>query len=419
MVESTVRGGDIEADPINYSTVPAANAVSRLEQRLASGKATLTYEPNFGYLQSLLRELNVPQSSQMLVFSKTSLQRHRIGPSRPRAIYFSDDAYVGFCQSGDVLEVTAVDPSLGAVFYTLDQKSPDRPRFTRQTDTCTICHSSSANQGLPGNLVRSLYSDEDGLPILSAGSHRIDQGSPLEQRWGGWYVTGTSGKQKHMGNLILKGNQGPAGIDSTKGTNVTDLSDRFKTNAYLTPHSDIVALMVLEHQTEMQNLIGRANLLTRMALFEEASINQALGRPADYRSDSTISRIKGAGEPLVKYMLFSGEAKLSERVCGTSRFAEEFRKRGPRDRRGRSLRDLDLEHRLFVYPCSYLIYSESFDALPAPMMDYVYRRLREVLSGSDTSEDFRHLTAANRRAILEILRETKPNLPSSWRSVAY
>src|SRR5262245_26348632 len=242
-----VRGfaaDDFEKEPIHYSATEPDNAVSHLQKRLASGQAALTHEDNFGYLRSLLRELNVPQSSQMLVFSKTSLQRHRIGPSRPRAIYFGDDAYVGFCQNGDVLEVTAVDPSLGAVFYTLDQQSPTRPRFTRQTDTCTICHSSSANQGLPGNLVRSLYSDEDGLPILSAGSHRIDQGSPLEQRWGGWYVTGSSGKQKHMGNLILKGNQGPAGIDNTKGTNVTDLSGRFKTNAYLTPHSDIVALMV-------------------------------------------------------------------------------------------------------------------------------------------------------------------------------
>jgi len=115
-VKCTARAGDIEAEPINYSTATAANAVSRLEQRLAAGKATLTYELNFGYLRSLLRELNVPQSSQMLVFTKTSLQRHRIGPSRPRAIYFGDDVYVGFCQSGDVLEVTAVDPSLGEVF---------------------------------------------------------------------------------------------------------------------------------------------------------------------------------------------------------------------------------------------------------------------------------------------------------------
>jgi hypothetical protein len=409
-------GGDIDAEPINYAKAPVDNAVSRLEQRLATGKATLTYEPNFGYLRSLLRELDVPQSSQMLVFSKTSLQRHRIAPTRPRAVYFGDDAYIGFCQRGDVLEVTAIDPGLGAVFYTLDQKSPDKPRFTRQTDTCTICHGSSANQGFPGNLVRSVYSDGDGLPILSAGSHRIDQSSPLEERWGGWYVTGTSGKQKHLGNLTFQDRPDPDRIDNSHGVNLTDLSNRLKTDNYLTPHSDIVALMVLEHQAEMQNLIGRANLQTRIALHEEASINKALDRPADYRSESTISRIKSAGEPLVKYMLFSGEARLTERVRGTSKFAQEFSKRGPHDRRGRSLRELNLEHRLFVYPCSYLIYSSAFDALPAPMKDYVYRRLWEVLSGKDTTEEFAHLAAKDRQAILEMLRETKPNLPAEWRT---
>jgi hypothetical protein len=415
---ATARGGDIEGEPINYGKAPVDNAVSRLEQRLAAGKATLSYEAGFGYLRSLLRELNVPQSSQTLVFSKTSLQRHRIAPTRPRALYFGHEVYVGFCQKGDVLEVTAMDPGLGAVFYTLDQKSPDKPRFTRQADTCTICHGSSANQGLPGNLVRSVYPDEDGLPILSAGSHRIDQTSPLEQRWGGWYVTGTSGKQKHLGNLTHHGDPDPNRIDNSAGLNLTGLSDRIKTSAYLTPHSDIVALMVLEHQTEMHNLIGRANLLTRLALYEEASINKALGRPADYRSESTTSRIKSAGEPLVKYMLFSGEARLTERLRGTSGFAEEFPKRGPRDRRGRSLRDLDLEHRLFVYPCSYLIYSQAFDALPALMKEYVYRRIWEVLSGKDTSQEFAHLTAGDRQAILEILRETKGNLPDYWRTGA-
>src|SRR6516162_3925939 len=253
-IAGMVRSGDIEAEPINYAKAPVDNAVSRLEQRLAAGKATLTYEAGFGYLRSLLRELNVPQSSQTLVFSKTSLQRHRIAPTRPRAIYFGDDVYVGFCQHGDVLEVTAIDPGLGAVYYTLDQKSPDKPRFTRQTDTCTICHSSSANQVFPGNLVRSVYSDEDGLPILSAGSHRIDQTSPLEQRWGGWYVTGTSGKRKHLGNLTFHGDPDPNHIDNSAGLNLTGLSDRIKTSAYLTPHSDIVALMVLEHQAEMHNL---------------------------------------------------------------------------------------------------------------------------------------------------------------------
>jgi hypothetical protein len=410
------RAFDIERKPINYNTAPADNAITRLEQRLDKGRATLAHEKGFGYLRSLLSELQVPQSSQMLVFSKTSLQRHRITPEKPRAIYFNDDVYVGFCQQGDVLEITAVDPQLGAVFYSLDQKPAEKPRFVRQTESCLLCHGSSQNQGFPGHLARSVYSDGDGNPILSSGTYRIDQTSPLKQRWGGWYVSGTSGKQTHLGNLIVRDRQPPEQIDNAAGLNVTDLSRCCQTASYLTPHSDIVALMVLEHQTEMHNRITRANFLTRIALYEEADLNKAFGRPANFRSESTVSRIRSAGEPLVKYLLFSGEAPLTERIQGTSSFAREFVQAGPRDRRGRSLRDLDLEHRLVKYPCSYLIYSAAFEGLPGPVKDYVLQRLWDILNGRDTTTAFAHLTAADRRSILDILLETKPTLPEYWRS---
>jgi hypothetical protein len=409
------RGADIEREPISYSTAPTRNAVARLQQRLSAGQVRLDYDDKVGYLRSLLRELNVPVSSQTLVFSKTSLQRERIKPATPRAVYFGDDAYVGFCQNGVVLEVTAVDPQLGSVFYSLDQEKSGGPKFTRQGDTCLICHGGSMNQGFPGQLVRSVYADVEGYPVLASGSFRIDHTSPLENRWGGWYVSGTSGKQKHMGNLIVRGRRRPEDIDNTPNLNVTDLGKYFKTDRYLSPHSDIVALLVLEHQAEMHNVLARASYQTRLALHDEAELNKALGRPADYRSESTTSRIKSAGEPLVKYLLFSGEARLTDPVKGTSGFAEEFVKRGPRTRDGRSLRDLDLRTRLFKYPCSYLIYSESFDALPAVVKDYVLRRTYDVLSGKDAGEDFAHLSAADRKAVLEILRETKPNLPEYWR----
>ncbi len=411
-----LRADDLDGEPINYAKAPAHTAVSRLQERIEAGKGKLTYEKTFGYLPSLLRELQVPVSSQMLVFSKTSLQQARIGPQKPRSIFFNEDVYVGFCQRGDVLEVSAVDPNLGLVFYTLDQKSPSKPVFTRQQDACLICHGSSATEGLPGNVVRSLYPDSDGFPILAFGSTRVDHSTPLKQRWGGWYVTGTIGKQTHLGNLILEDKTPPEQIDNSAGSNVTDLKDRFALASYLSPHSDIVALMVLEHQAEAQNRITRANLLTRRALYDETEMNKALGRPENYHSESTESRIKNAGEPLVKYFLFSDEARLTEKVRGTSGFEHQFPQRGPRDGRGRSLRDFDLQHRLFKYPCSYLIYSTAFDALPVPVKDYVYRRLWEVLSGKDTSESFAHLSAGDRQAILEILLATKPNLPSYWKS---
>jgi hypothetical protein len=411
----SVRSEDIDRPPISYSSAPAHNAVSRLQQRLDAGKVHLTYQDRFGYLRSLLHELNVPVSSQALVFSKTSLQRERIKPSAPRAVYFGDDAYVGFCQNGVVLEVTAIDPQLGPVFYSLDQEKSETPKFTRQTDNCLLCHGGSMNQGYPGQLVRSVYADEAGYPVLASGSYRIDHTSPLENRWGGWYVSGTSGKQKHMGNMIVKGHRRPEDIDNKANLNITNLSRYFKTDRYLSPHSDIVTLMVLEHQAEMHNVLARASYQTRMALRDETELNKALGRPIDYRSESTTSRIKSAGEPVVKYMLFSGEARLTEPVKGTSSFAEEFVKHGPRTRDGRSLRDLDLQTRLFKYPCSYVIYSEAFDALPGLVKDYVLRRILDVLSGKDSSEEFAQLSAADRKAILEILCETRPDLPKSWR----
>jgi hypothetical protein len=217
-----------------------------------------------------------------------------------------------------------------------------------------------------------------------------------------------------MGNLIVRDKSWAEDADLAAGTNVTGLRDRLTVDMYPTPHSDIVALMVMEDQTEGHNRLTRANFLTRLALHEEAEINKALGRPEGYHSESTDSRIKNAGEPLVKYLLHSGEAQLTEPVQGTSSFAEDFARQRPRDRKGRSLRDLNLKQRLFRYACSHLIYSAAFDNLPEPVKDYVLRRLWEILIGRDTAADFAHLSASDRRAVLEILRDTKPNLPEYW-----
>lgn len=406
---------EYEHEPIQYSKSEPHNRVSQLIERIQAGKTQLHHEPHFGYLRSLLEELEVPQTSQMLVYSKTSLQRQRISPQTPRALYFNDDVYVGFCQQGDVLELSAVDPQLGAVFYTVDQHSVESPRFTRQADNCLICHSSSHTKDVPGHLVRSVFTDTAGFPILSAGSYRIDQTSPLEKRWGGWYVTGTHGPQKHLGNLTIDGQHVPRDLDNSAGMNLTELGDRIPAADYLSGHSDIVALMVLEHQTDAHNLIARASFLTRQALHYQQALNRELNEPADHVWDSTRSRIKSACEPLVEYLLFSGEAELTSRIQGTSGFADEFAQHGPRDRQGRSLREFDLETRLFKFRCSYLIYSPSFRALPSEARDYVLGRLGGVLRGQDQTTKFSHLAANERQAILEILRDTLPDLPDSWR----
>ncbi len=288
----------------------------------------------------------------------------------------------------------------------------------RQTDSCLLCHSSSANQGFPGHLVRSLFVNRQGFPLLFSGSFRTDHTSPLAERWGRWYVTGTSGRQKHMGNLICQSAKRPEDLDNTDGVNVLDLKDRLPISRCLTPHSDIVALMVLEHQAGMLNRLARAGMETRMALYYESEINKALGRPAGEPSDSARSRIRGVGDAVVQYMLFGDEARLTDRVEGTSSFACEFVARGPRDSKGRSLRDFDLKTRLFRHPCSYVIYSRAFDSLPGEVKDYIYQRLWELLSGQGTAKDDSRLAAVDREAIIEILRETKPGLPDYWKAPA-
>ena len=401
----------IERAPINYKTAPTDNVITSLQKRIDAGQAKLRFVDDHGYLPALLKELNVPQSSQVLVFSKTSFQRERITPKTPRALYFNDDVYVGFCLRGDVLEVSAVDPQLGTAYYTLDQDPDRRPRFRRQFDNCLVCHTSSATGGAPGHLVRSVFTDRTGNPILSAGTFRTDHSSPLKERWGGWYVTGTHGDQMHMGNWVVENKRDPESEGNAGGQNVTDLKPRFTVANYLTPHSDLVALMVLEHQVECHNRIARAMINTREALYYQETLNRDLGEPATKKWDSVARRIESAGEQLVKYMLFCEESKLTAPVAGTSDFAKEFAARGPFDKQGRSLREFDLTTRLFKYPCSYLIYSKAFAGLPKEVKDHVLKRLTEVLTGKDQSETFAHLTAADRKAVLEILRDTLPEFP--------
>jgi hypothetical protein len=406
---------DIEQDPINYSKATPNNIISQFQERLNSGKASALYEDDTGYLKSVLKELKIPLSSQVLVFSKTSLQRSRITPKTPRALYFNDETYIGFCLHGTVLEVSTADSTLGTVFYTVDQEHNTRPIITRQTDSCLVCHASSYNHGLPGHLVRSVYPDSTGEPLLASGSYRTDQTSPFTERWGGWYVTGTHGKQEHLGNRFY--HKRTEAIENSLPTqNITDLSQHFTVGLYPSPHSDLVALMVLEHQSGMHNRITRATLEARLALYYQEDMNKSFGEKPGTVFDSTKRRIQNVSDELVKYLLFSGEAKLTDPISGSSAFAQEFSQRGPFDKQGRSLRQFDLKTRMFRYPCSYLIYSESFDTIPDAVREVVLKQLYDVLTGKEQSPVYVHLSPADRKAILEILCDTKLNLPDYWKT---
>ncbi|MBD3676724.1 MAG: hypothetical protein HUJ26_24710 [Planctomycetaceae bacterium] len=411
---ATLDADDFERAPIHYSKATPNNAVTELQNRLTAGEVKLDYHPERGYLDSLLKTLEISPKSQSLVYSKTSLQIARIRPRTPRAIFFNDELYVGYCQLGDVMEISVADPELGTVFYTLEQSETDHPQFVRQTDNCLICHSSSRTDNVPGHLIRSLFVNAGGQPMFSAGSYVVDQTTAWEKRWGGWYVTGTHGKTKHLGNLIIRDRSVPRPVDNSKGQNVTTLDDFFRTEHYPTPHSDLVALTVLAHQVKGHNLITRANFTTRQALHYQETLNEELGEDPDHQWESTTRRIRSATEDLLEYLLCSEEAPQLSPISGTSGFAEEFSTRGPTDRQGRSLYQLDLQTRLLKYPCSYLIYTDSFVKLPTPVLTRLGQRMNAVLSEKETDEKWDHLSTDDCRAIREILVATRKQLPKPF-----
>jgi hypothetical protein len=383
--------------------------IAHLQEKINSGETKLNFDKKWGYLPAVLRAMHISETTQSLVFSKSSFQIDHISVGTPRALYFNDDVYVGWVQGGPVLEFASIDPIVGSIFYTLPQKETERPQFERLNEGCLVCHDSSATAGVPGLLMRSVLVDKDGNPILSAGSSVMTDRSSLLERFGGWYVTGTSGSQQHRGNSYYPGTADNLGTARTyvsrmnlaPTSNLTNLPQTMDATKYLTPHSDIVALMVFTHQTQIHNRIAKATSDVRSALLDEGEGSSL--------SEITQNRIRNAVEPLVAQMLFARTPEFTEPIAGTSGFATEFAKQGPFDSQGRTLRQLDLKGRLFRYPLSYLIYSESFNAMPGPAKDYVYRRFREILTGADTSSTYAYLTETDRKAILQILGDTKPD----------
>lgn len=411
--------------PINYRTTPVTDPVAQLEQDLEHGVKSLTFEPDHGYLRSVLQLLKVPASSQTLVFSKTSFQYPKISPEHPRALYFNDDVYVGSVHEGKAIEIISFDARQGAIFYLLDERKVDQPRFQRAELDCTQCHIAPGTRGVPGVLLRSVYPTSRGTLAISNRTYITDQGSPFSQRWGGWYVTGGSAIGPHLGNATAEEPPQSNGSDTgVSGLKWTSLGKAFEPSNYLfADSSDVVAHLVLAHQTQMHNLITLTNYKTRLALYSHQS-PPAGGAAASETplTEEQRGQIERYGDQLLQYLLFAKEAPLSANGKSSlgegSPFAREFSSRGPRDTKGRSLRDFDLHTRIFHYPCSYLIYSDSFDALPEPAKSYVYHRLLGILSGRDQGTDFAGLSSSDRRAVLEILLATKKNLPAEWRTYA-
>lgn len=360
---------------IRYSISDSDTAVDALNRRLRDGSARLVYEEKSGYLRSVLQLLDIPVESQVLVYTQTSLQAQHVRMDNPRAIYFNDAVAVAFIRGAGLLEIVAQDPRLGSVFYTIQQQPSPSATFGRDQQ-CLRCHLSWDTLGVPGPTMLSTFprkSDRD-----YADGFTVDHVRPIEQRWGGWYVTGKRVPRRHMGNLPLF----VAAPIATPPARVS-LEGQFDLTGYPTPYSDVVALMVLEHQLHFSNLVTRAAWEARV------------GDPM---------RVSEAAEAIADYLLFVDEAPITDGpIVGSSGFAEAFAARGRKDARGRSLRELDLQTRLQKYPLSSMIDSPQFQALPEAPKNLVMARIDGVLSGAIGGAKYAHLTPPLRQAIREIL----------------
>ena len=399
--------GSSDDSAIQYSTATPNNVVVDVNRRLQNGELQFAYDGRSGYLQSALAALQLPIDSQLLVFSRTSLQGRRIGEQNPRALYFNDRVALGWVRGGDLLEVAAHDQTNGIVFYSLEQKAPETasaaPQFKREF-ICLGCHMTGNTLNVPGLL---MFSTTRAEPTQFSGIPRhIDQTDSLNKRFGGWFVTGSAGSVAHMGNQA-------AALDARPTREIATVDGLFDAEGYRTLSSDIVAHLVLTHQAGMVNLLTRAGWEARAA-----DPKQHAPFTSSPEQDARIAAVMdGIASEVVDYLLFVDEARLTDKVHGTSGFAERFSASGPKDRKGRSLYELDLTHRLMKYPCSYLIYSPAFDALPPMVKEPIYKRMWAILSGQEQDQRYRAvLSNADRQAIVEILRDTKKDLPSYFQN---
>lgn len=400
--------GTLDEHPaIRYAERPAADRVARLNSAITAGRQTLLPDVDTGYLLPVLEALDVPVASQVLVFSKTGLQRAHTGPANPRALYFNTSLAVGYIPGAAHLEIASLDPQQGVMFYTVEQAAkPGTARFTRQ-GTCLACHLATATLEVPGFIDRSNMVSAGGEVLPALGTHVVDHRTAHTERWGGWFVTGKSiappyGPMGHLGNVTVASHptSGPA-IFSDRV--LVDWLNGPQDRRYLARDSDLAALLTFNHQMHGLNLITRLNWDARIA-------------EAESRLASNDAEITARTQELAEYLLFVDEAPMTVEVTPRPGFAESLATRAPRDQKGRSLADLDLKRRLLRFPCSYLVYSDAFDALPRAVRDAVFRRMFAILA--DTSPRYAHLSIVDRIDVAGILRATRTDLPRDLAAVA-
>tara|TARA_B100001123_G_scaffold418143_1_gene521762 strand:- start:462 stop:1736 length:1275 start_codon:yes stop_codon:yes gene_type:complete len=384
---------------LQYSTRETFDAVATLNKKLVANTDELEFEKGYGYLSSVLNKLEIHPDTQTLVFSETSFQSEQISPANPRALYFNDTVAVGWVPNSRTLEIAAQDPRQGVIFYSLEQNLEKKPTFQRN-ERCLQCHLTPFTGNVPGFLIMSMLPLSDN-PNEYAQGWVVDHRTPITERWGGWYVTGLQTPTVHLGNVPVHHVE-KSYVRTARAPIFKSLDNVLDTSPYLTPHSDVAALLVLNHQSQVINLLTRLGWEARVA---------------DYEKNSDWLLNTNTVTELVDYLLFIDETPLPTPVQGSSGFTKRFSATRPYDRKGRSLRQLDLQRRLLRYPCSYMIYSPAFDALPPETQNAIYQRMWTILSGQASDPVYARLALDDRQAIIEILRDTKPGLPDYFSDI--
>lgn len=384
---------DIDEPPHNYRQRIPQDRFTRLKAALESGEIALERGSEKAFVLSLLQALGIPPTSQMLVFSTTSLQLSLISPANPRALYFNEDIYLGYVPRGRI-EIVSLDPELGGIFYICDIPNESRPFRAERSDRCMNCHASDDTREVPGLVVKSVIPGPGGGSLTAYRIGETGHSVPFAERFGGWHVTGRHGITNHWGNLTGRLAAGElTTISNPPGA-------RFDFEKYPAATSDILAQLLHEHQAGFVNRVVEASYRARTAL--HASNGQLTpAQSAELDEQATI---------VTRYLLFADEAPLPPSgVEGDPAYKADFLRTRRPTKSGLFLKDLDLRTRLFKHRCSYMIYSPVFTGLPSPMKERIYRRLAAALNSTDKAYDY--LPKPEKQAIRQILTATLPEFP--------
>ncbi len=397
-VSGDLSYSNIDSPEHDYWNRLLQDPFTKFKEEFEAGRVTIDFSNEKAFLTDLLAHLNVPASSQTLVFSTTSLQLSLISPRNPRAIYFNEDIYVGFIPGGKI-EIVSIDPELGGIFYIFEiPRNGTVPEFQRSR-RCMNCHSDEDSRYVPGLIIKSVIPGVRGGSLESYRRHVTGHQIPLSERFGGWYITGADDFKEHWGNAI--GQFKPEGIVTTPVLP----GERFDWSMFPVESSDILPHLIHDHQAGFINRTLEAHYRARTAL----------KRGNGSLTTADREEMKQQADNLVKYLLFADEAKLPVGgLKGSDSYKKDFLASRQENDAGMSLRDFDLKTSLFSHRCSYMIYSPVFLKLPQGFKTLLYDRLAKALSLKSNDPEFAYLSNTEKANIRSILQQTHPDLKAGW-----